>query len=92
MANSSGTIRKQPTTSPDMTSVSRLRERRSETRLASSGWMTARTMAKIATPLIAMAEDRLLFVAYTLRDGRIRIISARGAEPHERRQYHEEIG
>ena len=42
--------------------------------------------------LIAMVEDRLLFVAYTLRDERIRIISARGAEPHERRQYHEEIG
>jgi uncharacterized protein len=42
--------------------------------------------------LIAMLEGRLLFVAYTLRDDRIRIISARGAEPHERRQYHEENG
>jgi uncharacterized DUF497 family protein len=40
--------------------------------------------------LIAMVENRLLFVAYTLRHDRIRIISARGAEPHERRQYHEE--
>jgi len=31
--------------------------------------------------LIAMVENRLLFVVYTLRDDRIRIISARGAEP-----------
>jgi uncharacterized DUF497 family protein len=39
-----------------------------------------------------MVEQRLLFVAYTLRDNHIRIISARGAEPHELRQYHEENG
>ena len=39
--------------------------------------------------IIGMAEDRLLSVAYTMRDDRIRIIPARGAEPHERRQYHE---
>jgi hypothetical protein len=39
--------------------------------------------------LIAMVENRLLFVSYTFRDGRIRIISARGAEPHEQREYHE---
>jgi uncharacterized DUF497 family protein len=38
---------------------------------------------------IGMADDRLLFVAYTMRDDSIRIISARGAEPHERRRYHE---
>jgi uncharacterized DUF497 family protein len=31
-----------------------------------------------------------LFVAYTFRGDRIRIISARLAEPHEQRQYHEE--
>ena len=40
--------------------------------------------------LVAMVEDRLLYVAYTLRGDCIRIISARGAEPRERRQYHEE--
>ena len=39
--------------------------------------------------LLGMAEGRLLFVAYTMRDDAIRIISARGAEPHERRRYHE---
>ena len=40
--------------------------------------------------LIGTVENRLLFVAYTLRDPRIRIISARRAEPHERRKYHDE--
>jgi uncharacterized DUF497 family protein len=35
-----------------------------------------------------MADGRLLLVAYTIRDDRIRIISARGAEP-EQRIYHE---
>jgi uncharacterized protein len=40
--------------------------------------------------VIGLVEDHLLFVAYTLRSNRIRIISARLAEPHERRQYHEE--
>jgi uncharacterized DUF497 family protein len=39
---------------------------------------------------IGMADGRLLFVAYTLRSDAIRIISARGAEPYERRKYHEE--
>jgi uncharacterized protein len=39
--------------------------------------------------IIGMAEGRLLSVAYTMRDDRIRIISARGTEPYERRQYHE---
>jgi uncharacterized DUF497 family protein len=40
--------------------------------------------------MIGMVENRLLFVAYTMRDGRIRIISARKAEPCERRKYHDE--
>jgi uncharacterized DUF497 family protein len=39
---------------------------------------------------IGMVEDHLLFVAHTHRGDRIRIISARLAEPHEQRQYHEE--
>jgi uncharacterized DUF497 family protein len=40
--------------------------------------------------LLGMVQERLLAVAYTLRDQRVRIISARIAEPHERRRYHEE--
>lgn len=40
--------------------------------------------------LLGIVEGRLLFVAYTLRSERIRIISARKAEPHERRRYHNE--
>ena len=39
---------------------------------------------------IGMVENRLLFVSYTLRGKRIRIISARLAEPYERRRYHNE--
>jgi uncharacterized DUF497 family protein len=39
---------------------------------------------------LGMAEGRLLFVAYAMRGDAIRIISARLAEPHERRRYHEE--
>ena len=39
--------------------------------------------------VIGMSEGRLLFVAYTVRGELTRIISARGAEPFERRQYHE---
>ena len=41
---------------------------------------------------IGMVDNRLLFVAYTMRSETIRIISARGAEPHESRRYHEDNG
>ncbi|HML12277.1 MAG TPA: BrnT family toxin [Xanthobacteraceae bacterium] len=40
--------------------------------------------------LLGMVESRLLTVAHTVRGDRVRIISAREAEPHERRRYHEE--
>jgi hypothetical protein len=40
--------------------------------------------------LLGMVENRLLFVACTMRDDRIRIISARKAEPRERRRSHDE--
>jgi len=40
--------------------------------------------------IFGMVEGRLLFVVYTLRNGTIRLISARGAEPHEKRKYHED--
>jgi uncharacterized DUF497 family protein len=39
---------------------------------------------------LGMVRDRLLYVAYTMRDERIRVISVRYAEPWERRMYHEE--
>jgi uncharacterized DUF497 family protein len=40
---------------------------------------------------IGMVDGRLLSVAYTMRsDDVVRIISARGATPLEKRQYHEE--
>ncbi len=37
--------------------------------------------------IIGKVESRLLYVAYTMRN---RIIAARGAEPYEKRRYHEE--
>lgn len=40
--------------------------------------------------IVGMVDERLLFVAFTMRADRIRIVSARGAEPMERREYHEE--
>jgi hypothetical protein len=39
--------------------------------------------------LLAMADTLLLHVTYTVRGDRYRIISARRAEPRERRRYHE---
>jgi len=39
--------------------------------------------------VLGMVQDRLLLVAYTIRGDSIRIISARAAEPYERREYHE---
>ena len=39
--------------------------------------------------ITGMAAGRLLFVAYTMRESRTRIIMARFAEPFERRLYHE---
>jgi uncharacterized protein len=42
--------------------------------------------------LFGMVENRLLVVAHILRGDKVRIISAREAEPHERRKYHEENG
>jgi hypothetical protein len=42
--------------------------------------------------ILGMVENRLLSVAYTVRAERARIISARRAEPNERRKYHEANG
>lgn len=38
---------------------------------------------------IGLVDGRMLFVVYTMRGDAVRIISARGAEPHEKRKYHE---
>ncbi len=40
--------------------------------------------------LLGVVEQRLLYVAYTMRGERIRIISARRAESLERRRYHDQ--
>ena len=40
--------------------------------------------------ILGAARGRLLFVAYTMRNERIRIISARAAQPYEQREYHEQ--
>ena len=38
---------------------------------------------------IGLVDGRMLFVIYTIRGDVVRIISARGAESHEKRKYHE---
>jgi uncharacterized protein len=40
--------------------------------------------------LLGMVQDHLLAAVHAQRGGRVRIISARLAEPQERRRYHEE--
>jgi uncharacterized DUF497 family protein len=40
--------------------------------------------------IIGMVDDQLLVITYALRGGKTRIISARPAEPIERRRYHDE--
>jgi uncharacterized protein len=40
--------------------------------------------------LLGAVQERLLAVAFTMRGECVRIISARLAEPQERRRYHEE--
>lgn len=40
--------------------------------------------------LIGMVDLRLILVVFAMRDDCIRLISARGAEPFERKLYHEQ--
>jgi len=40
--------------------------------------------------MLGIVGNHLLHVSYTFRGERVRIISARKAEPHERRRYHNE--
>ena len=39
--------------------------------------------------VIGLVDSRMLFVTYSMRGDVVRIMSARGAEPHEKRKYHE---
>ncbi len=50
----------------------------------------AQDAAELRFAMLGMVEYHLLFVAYTMREDRIRVISARRAEAHERRRYHDE--
>ena len=72
-----------------MPSPLRWHARCSETRLRSNGKMQ-QTPDEERYGMIGMVQGRLLFVGFTMRGGRIRIITARKAEPCERRKYHEE--
>ncbi len=45
--------------------------------------------AELCFNAIGLVDGRMLFVSYTMRGDVVRIISARGAEPHEKRKYHE---
>ena len=49
-----------------------------------------RDYGEVRYATIGMAAGRLLYVAYTMRGDRIRIISARGAVTQERKAYHED--
>jgi uncharacterized DUF497 family protein len=51
---------------------------------------TTEDYGEVRYNLLGMVGGRLLFVAYTMRGEIVRIISAREAEPYERRLYHEE--
>jgi uncharacterized DUF497 family protein len=55
------------------------------------GWIdTRQNYGEDRYAAIGIVQGRLYCVAYTLRGERVRIISARGAEPYEQRKYHEE--
>ena len=47
------------------------------------------TAGELRFNAIGLVDGRMLFVTYTTRGDVVRIISARGAEPHEKRKYHE---
>jgi uncharacterized protein len=47
------------------------------------------TSGEVRFNAIGLVDGRMLFVTCTMRDETVRIISARGAEPHEKRKYHE---
>ncbi len=49
-----------------------------------------RTFGEPRFSMLAVVEGHVLFVAYAMRGESIRIISARPAEPFERRKHHEQ--
>lgn len=56
--------------------------------LHNAGWQDiSETYGEQRFILVGMAAGRLLFVAYTEREDRIRIISARKALKHEQQEY-----
>jgi uncharacterized DUF497 family protein len=52
-------------------------------------WDDDRERAEQRLCRVGIVEGHLLFVAFTYRAGRVRLISARPAERVERRRYHE---
>lgn len=56
-----------------------------------TGWLDDReTYGEVRYVTLGAVNGRLLSVSYTIRSDRIRIISARGADPREHRRYHEQ--
>ena len=47
------------------------------------------TTGELRFNAIDLVDGRMLFVTYALRGEVVRIVSARGAEPREKRKYHE---
>jgi uncharacterized DUF497 family protein len=47
------------------------------------------TASELRFNAIGLVDGRMLFVTYTMRGSVVRIISARGAERHEKKKYHE---
>ena len=89
MMRLNGTMEKPPSTGAITASASTWRAKCSRT--YSIEWTDDRHGdAEERFVTVGMVEGRLLFVVYTLRAERIRIISAREAEPRERRRYHNE--
>ena len=81
---------KPPETGATMPSPSKWRARCSATRSLLNGRTLEQDRYEQRYGVIGMVEGRLLFVGYTMRGEKIRIITARKAEPYERRRYQEE--
>jgi uncharacterized DUF497 family protein len=88
MTNSNGTTPKRWRTAP--TTASPLRSREVFGDPYTVYWADDRfDYDETRYSAIGSAQGRVLYVAYTMTDERVRIISARRAEPREQRRYHE---
>ena len=76
----------------NMASPSKPLERFSRIPSPSIGVMNVKAYDEDQHIAVGIAEGRLIDGACTMRGDVIRIISARGAEPFERRKHHEENG